>query len=194
LRLVDHDCVEASNLQRQIAHSEERIGLNKALSAAAAIRALAPGCRVEAETMALDEKSADRLIAGADVVLDCTDNFAARFLINRFCVAHRKPLVSGAAIRLEGQISVFDTRRVESPCYHCLYQESGQEDMTCAVNGVMAPVVGIVGSIQAMEAVKLLIPVGETLIGRLQLLDAQTMEWRTIKLQRDPACTVCSPR
>ena len=191
ITLVDNDAVELTNLQRQIAHDTTTLGLAKVDSAAQTLRRLAPECDVIPVNEFLSEDNAAGLVSQVDLVLDCSDNFACRFLLNRHCVAARKPLVSGAAIRLEGQVSVFDMRRDDSPCYRCLYDETGQEDMRCATNGVLAPVVGIIGSIQATEALKLLADVNTTLTGRLLIMDALHMDWRTMKLKKDPQCPQC---
>ncbi len=190
LTLVDFDSVDLSNLQRQIAHSSERIGVNKAQSAAQTLSALNPDINIHVIEQRLDGERLQQLVAGVNLVLDCTDNFATRFAINAACVAARVPLVSGAAIRLEGQVSVFDSRQPNSPCYRCLYEES-TDDLTCAANGVLAPLVGVIGSLQALEALKLLAGFGDSLAGRLQLFDARRGQWREMKLPRDPECPVC---
>lgn len=194
LILVDHDDVELSNLQRQIAHQIRSIGMPKVDSAESTIAELAPHCTLEKHAERLNENNVFELVAKADVVLDCSDNFSTRFLLNRACVQSRVPLVSGAAIRMEGQVAVYDVRETASPCYRCLYDDTGSEDLNCSSNGVLAPVVGIIGSIQATEALKLLAGIEGTLVGRLQVLDAQRMEWRTLKLARDDTCPVCSAR
>lgn len=192
ITLLDRDLVELSNLQRQIAHDTHTVGMAKVDSVALTLKRLAPDCEVVALNQALTEQNAAQLVYEADVVLDCSDNFACRFLLNRECVAAGKPLVSGAAIRMEGQVAVFDMRCADSPCYRCLYEEIGEEDMRCATNGVLAPVVGVIGSIQATEALKLLAGAGKTLTGRLLLMDALHMDWRTMTLRKDPGCPVCS--
>lgn len=194
LALLDHDQVELSNLQRQIIHHSDAVGRAKTESACRTVHALNP----EVECIALPQRADDELlreqVAAADVVLDGTDNFATRFAVNAACVAAGTPLVSGAAIRMEGQIAVFRPDRPDSPCYRCLYQNDGSEiDQRCAENGVLAPVVGIIGSMQATEAIKVLLNLGEDLSGRLLLLDALHMEWRSLKLRKDPACPVCGP-
>lgn len=194
LTVADFDEVELSNLQRQIIHGTDRIGMSKVDSAARTVAALNPATRVMPVEGRLNEKTLQAAVASVDVVLDCSDNFSTRFAINRACLDNKVPLVSGAAIRLEGQISTFDPRRSDSPCYACLYQEVDDEQLSCATNGVLAPVVGIIGSMQATEAIKLLAGFGETLVGRLQILDAKSMTWRELKLSRDPACPVCSSR
>lgn len=191
LTLVDHDKVDMSNLQRQIAHTTASIGQFKVDSAQAALLALNPTIKITVIRNQLQGAELTALVARHDVVLDCTDNFATRFALNAACVEHKVPLVSGAAIRLEAQISVFDARRAESPCYRCLYGEDEESDMSCAQNGVIAPLVGIIGSLQALEAMKLISGLGETLVGRLLLLDATWMQWRELKLKKNPDCPVC---
>lgn len=153
-----------------------------------------PETRVDTVVERVGGERLDALVQAADVVLDATDNFATRHAVNRACVKHRKPLVSGAGVRFDGQISVFDLRRTDSPCYHCLFPEEGDlEEMRCAVMGVFAPLVGIIGSMQAAEALKVVMDVGQSLDGRLLLLDALRMEWRSVRLRKDPACRVCGP-
>lgn len=191
LTLVDFDAVDLTNLQRQIVHTTARIGMNKAASAAQSLRDLNPDVGIDLIETLLD---ADELVAQvklATVVVDCTDNFQTRFAINAACVAAKVPLVSGAAIRLEGQVAVFDPRLANSPCYRCLYEEGG-DDLTCAANGVLAPLVGIIGSMQALEAIKLICGFGTPLGGRLLLLDARHSQWRELKLPKDHNCPVCS--
>ena len=192
LVLVDDDEVELSNLQRQIVHKTKRIGTPKVDSARNTIHALNADVKVRTIYQRLSDDELSSLIATVDLVVDCTDNFATRFAINRACFQHKKPLVSGAAIRMEGQVAVYDPLQPESPCYQCLYKEGDEESLTCSESGVLSPVVGIVGSIQALEALKVLASVGETLTGKLMLLDAKTMEWRTLKLRKDTACPVCA--
>lgn len=190
--LVDHDRVELSNLQRQIVHTTESLGVAKVDSARKTLSALNPEVRIETIGHKLDEQELLREVRRADAVVDASDNFATRFALNQACVTLKKPLVSGAVVRLEGQIGVFRPDRPDSPCYACLYRDTGAEDgELCSQFGVLAPVVGIIGSIQATETIKVLLDVGETLTGRVLLLDALTMEWRTIKLRKDPACPVC---
>ena len=192
LVLADGDTVDLTNLQRQILHRSDAIGWRKAESGARTLAELNPGCRVIPLTARLAGAALDAEVAQASVVLDCSDNFSTRHAVNRACVAHRVPLVSGAAIRFDGQIAVFDARRADSPCYHCLFPEGEDaEEMRCAVMGVFAPLTGIVGTVQAAEALKLLIGCGETLAGRLLLLDGLAMEWRSIAVPRDPGCGVC---
>ena len=193
ITVVDHDRVDATNLQRQIIHRLDSIGEPKANSARQAIAALNPDVQVTPVTQKADDATLDALVRTADVVLDCTDNFATRHAINRACVAHQKPLVSGAAIRFDGQVSVFDTRRDDSPCYACVFPESATfEEERCATMGVFAPLVGIIGAMQAAEALKLLCTIGEALTGRLLMLDGRAMAFNDIKLARDVSCPVCS--
>ena len=190
LVLVDFDTVDLTNLQRQIIHGFDAIGTPKVRSAQQTLSRINPRCRVRPITEKLEGEALEQAVAQADVVLDCSDNFATRFAINRACVRQQKPLVSGSAIRWEGQVAVFNDRP-GAPCYHCLYGDSGELDASCAANGILAPVVGIIGSIQATEAIKLLVGAGEPLSGRLLLLDALAMELRTLKLRPDPGCPVC---
>ncbi|UCB56240.1 MAG: molybdopterin-synthase adenylyltransferase MoeB [Thiotrichales bacterium] len=191
LTLVDDDRVELTNLQRQIIHHQTDIDQAKVDSAKRNLLRINPEINIHALNTRPDQAMLDQLVKQADVVIDATDNYQTRFAINRACVAHRLPLVSGAAIRFEGQISVFDQRRTDSPCYNCLYPASGTEDETCSENGILAPVVGIIGSMQALEAIKIICSMGETLIGRLLLFDALSLSWRTMQLKKDPACPVC---
>lgn len=193
--LADHDTIELSNLQRQILHRDDRVGQLKAESGRQTMLALNPDITVEVRTARLEPETLLAEIAAVDLVLDCTDNFATRHAVNRACVQHRKPLVSGAAIRFEGQISVFDSRDAEAPCYHCLFPEADDvEALSCATTGVFAPLVGIIGSMQAAEAIKVIAGVGQTLKGRLLMLDAFDMQWHSVRVKRDPACPVCSVR
>ncbi len=192
LILADGDTVDLTNLQRQILHRTESIGQAKALSGQYTLRGINPECQVVALTERLEGERLEQEIARVDVVLDCSDNFATRHAANRACVAARKPLVSGAAIRFDGQVAVFDSRQKNAPCYNCLFPEDDDvEEVRCAVMGVFAPLTGIIGSVQAAEALKLLIGCGNSLAGRLLLLDGLAMEWRSIKVPRDPGCTVC---
>lgn len=190
LALVDFDRVEVTNLQRQIIHSTSSIGQLKVDSARQALRALNPDCRIETVSCKLEGEELAREVEKADLVTDGTDNFTTRFAVNAACVAQRTPLVSGAAIRTEGQVSVFPGQ-ADSPCYRCLYGSTGELDQSCSQNGVLSPLVGIIGSIQALEAIKVLTGAGNPLIGRLLVLDAMEMQWRTLKLKKDPACRTC---
>ncbi|MES2624938.1 MAG: molybdopterin-synthase adenylyltransferase MoeB [Pseudomonadota bacterium] len=192
LMLADNDNVDLSNLQRQIAHETASIGRNKASSASDTVRALNPQTRITIIPERLTSDALMQTVAGASAVVDCTDNFSTRFALNKACVANKVPLISGAAIRMEGQISVFDSRVADSPCYHCLYEEGQDGDTTCSENGVIAPLTGIVGSIQAMECIKVLADCGTSLSGRLLLVDAFSMQFREMRLQKNPACSVCS--
>ncbi len=192
LTLVDNDTVDLTNLQRQIAHTTARVGQPKAESARQTLAQINP----EIEIVALAERADDarllELVAGATVVLDCTDNFRTRHAVNRACVAHRVPLVSGAVIRFDGQVSVFDPRSAASPCYSCLFpQDQNFEDVACSTMGVFAPLVGVVGAMQAAEALKLVMGVGRSLAGRLLMLDGINMEWSSIGVARNPGCPVC---
>ena len=190
LELVDHDQVDLSNLQRQILHNGERIGQAKTSSAAETLRSLNPEVKLILVDRRLDGKALTDAVAAADLVLDCSDNFDTRFAINLACQGSQTPLVSGAAIRWDGQIAVFDPRS-DGPCYRCLYPEDGEEDLRCSENGVVAPLVGIIGAMQALEAIKLLCGTGESLSGRLLVFDALRMQWRELRLRRDPSCPVC---
>jgi adenylyltransferase/sulfurtransferase len=192
LILVDDDEVDLSNLQRQIIHRTDTIGLTKVDSAQQTLKALNPDCNIQSYTTRLDTEQLKQQVEHADVVIDATDNFETRFNLNEACVKTQTPLVSGAAIRMEGQVSVFLNNQQGSPCYRCLYTDEGELDQSCSENGVMAPLVGIIGSIQALEAIKVLTSLGEVLDGRLLILDAMTMEWRSLRLKKDPKCPVCS--
>jgi adenylyltransferase/sulfurtransferase len=195
LTICDGDQVDLTNLQRQIVHRSESIGRNKVDSARDTLASINPEVRVHALAERVEGARLDALVAEADVVLDGCDNFATRHAVNRACVKHRKPLVSGAGVRFDGQISVFDMRADDAPCYACLFPEDAEsEEVRCAVMGVFAPLTGIVGTIQAAEALKVLTGVGKTLAGKLLLLDALTMELRTVGLKKDPACVVCGKR
>lgn len=192
LILADNDVVDATNLQRQILHRESSLGMAKTESARLRLNEINPECQVVALNARLDETRLMDEVAQVDLVLDCTDNFTTRHAINRACVRQRKPLVSGAAIRFDGQIAVFDTRQANAPCYHCLFPEAQDVDeVRCAVMGVFAPLTGIIGTMQAAEALKLIIGCGRSLTGRLLLLDSLDMEWRTIGIPQDPDCPVC---
>jgi adenylyltransferase/sulfurtransferase len=191
LHLADFDAVDLTNLQRQIVHDTSSIGQAKVDSAMARLAALNPEVRLLPHRTALDVDSLAAAVAAVDLVLDCSDNFGTREAVNAACVAAGKPLVSGAAIRLEGQLSVFDPRRAESPCYHCLYGHGSEAELTCSEAGVVGPLVGLVGSLQALEALKLLAGFGEPLVGRLLLVDALGSRFRELRVKRDPACAVC---
>lgn len=194
LHLVDHDRVDLSNLQRQIIHDLQSVRSPKVESAARSIQRINPDTCIETSAAKLEGEALAAAVAAADVVLDGTDNFAARYAVNAACFAAGTPLVSGAAIRWEGQIAVFDPRREDSPCYQCLYGDAADEPLNCAENGVASPLVGIVGSAQAMEAMKLLAGVGESLVGHVLYLDAKRMEWRKLRLPRNPDCATCGGR
>lgn len=195
ITIVDGDTVDLTNLQRQIAHNLSRVGEPKARSAAQTMLAINPDVRVHALHERADAARLALLIADADVVIDCSDNFATRHAVNAACVAHGKPLVSGAAIGFDGQLSVYDTRDAAHPCYACLFPPDAVfEEVRCATMGVFAPLVGIIGSMQAAEALKLLAGVGSSLAGRLQMLDARSMEWTEIAMARTPDCPVCAVR
>lgn len=191
LILVDFDAVDSSNLQRQIVHREASIGINKAQSAAHTLATINANTALEIITEKLDTALADTLFEEVDICVDCSDNFATRFLLNRMSVKHGKPLISGAAIRMEGQLTVFDPRQSASPCYRCLYDETGQEDMRCSTNGILAPVVGVMGSLQAVEALKLLAGLTSGYVGRLLIWDAMSADFRTMRIRKDPNCAVC---
>ena len=192
LTIVDADRVDLTNLQRQILFDTESVGRPKVDAASARLGAVNAEVRVAAVSARVGERELGPLVAGADVVVDCSDNFATRHAVNRACVSARKPLVSGAAIRFDGQISVFDMRDAGSPCYHCLFGEGDEfEETRCATLGVFAPLVGMVGSAQAAEALKIIAGVGTTLAARLLLVDALTMEWRELRVLKDPQCPVC---
>ncbi|WP_459747946.1 molybdopterin-synthase adenylyltransferase MoeB [Pseudomonas sp. 3A(2025)] len=191
LHLADFDSVDLTNLQRQIVHDSHSVGQPKVDSAMARLTALNPKIELVAHRQALDADSLAAAVAGVDLVLDCSDNFSTREAVNAACVAARKPLVSGAAIRLEGQLSVFDSRNAQSPCYHCLYGHGSEAELTCSEAGVVGPLVGLVGSLQALEALKLLAGFGEPMVGRLLLIDALGTRFRELKVRRDPACAVC---
>ncbi|MDP5240527.1 molybdopterin-synthase adenylyltransferase MoeB [Uliginosibacterium sp. 31-16] len=190
--LCDGDTVDLTNLQRQILHSLETVGHNKAASGQVTLARVNPLARVRAVEQRLSGEELAALVADVDLVLDCTDNFATRHAINRACFLHHKPLVSGAAVRFDGQVSVFDLRHVEKPCYHCLFPE-GEDvaEMRCAVTGIFAPLTGIIGAMQAAEALKLIAGCGEVLAGRLLILDGLAMRWREMRYGRDPHCAVC---
>jgi molybdopterin/thiamine biosynthesis adenylyltransferase len=195
LVIADGDKVDLTNLQRQILYRTESVGAPKVEAARHALNALNPEVEVIALQARIGADAMATLVGEADVVLDCSDNFATRHALNRACVASRKPLVSAAAIRFDAQVTVFDQRQPEAPCYACLFPEDGEvEDVQCAVMGVFAPLTGVAGALQAMEAIKLIAGVGESLGGRLLLLDARGAEWRTVRVSKDPACAVCVRR
>ncbi len=195
LTIADGDLVDATNLQRQILYREATVGKPKPEAARSALREVNPDVQVAALCERAEGDSLGSLVANADVVLDCSDNFATRHALNRACVRHRKPLVSGAAIRFDGQLAVFDQRRADSPCYACLFPESAEaEDVACAVMGVFSPLTGTIGALQAAEAIKLLTGMGESLSGRLQMFDALNAQWRTVRVPRDAGCPVCGER
>ena len=195
ITLVDHDTVDVTNLQRQVVHTMAQVGQSKVLSAQRAIHAINPDVQVTPVVAKADATHLDVLVSGADVVLDCSDNFSTRHAINAACVAHGKPLVSGAAIRFDGQISVYDPRDASAPCYACVFPpDTSFEETLCATMGVFAPLVGIIGSMQAAEALKLLSGAGPSLAGRLLMLDGRQMAFTEMRLPRDPKCPVCSVR
>ena len=195
LTLVDDDTVDLTNLQRQIAHTTARVGQPKVTSAREAMLALNPLVEVHTVQQRADEAALMHLVADADVVIDCCDNFATRHAVNRACVQHAVPLVSGAVIRLDGQLTTYDTRDATSPCYACLFPpDQAPEEVRCSTMGVLAPLVGVIGTLQATEAVKLLAGVGRSLAGRLQLLDGRSLEWTEMRLRRQADCPVCQHR
>ena len=191
LAIADPDTVDLSNLQRQLLHRTADIGREKVTSARETLQSINPDIQVTALPFSLQGEPLNEQVRLADVVLDCSDNFATRFSVNAACVRERTPLVSGAAIRLEGQLAVFDSRKQDSPCYSCLYKEGEDEEQTCAETGVLSPLVGIIGSLQALEAAKIILSMGNSLSGRLVVFDGLQHEWRTLTLSRDPACRVC---
>ena len=193
LTLADSDKVDLTNLQRQILYRTESVGAVKVEAARATLKAFNPDVEVVGLPSRIDPEKALSLVAKADVVLDCSDNFKTRHALNRACVKHRKPLVSGAAIRFDAQITLFDLRKADAPCYACLFPEDGEvEEVQCSTMGVFAPLTGVIGAMQAMEAIKVLAKVGELLNGRLLIFDARTADWRSVKVSKDPACAVCS--
>jgi adenylyltransferase/sulfurtransferase len=192
LVLADPDSVDLTNLQRQILYRTGDVGARKVEAARATLNSVNPEVEVMAVPSRLDAAAAEKLVAEVDVVLDCSDNFQTRHALNRACVRHAKPLVSGAAIRFDAQIMVFDRRSRAAPCYACLFPEDGEvEEVQCSVMGVLAPLTGLVGSVQAMEAIKLLAGIGESLSGRLVMFDAKSAEWRSVGIKKDPQCAVC---
>jgi len=195
LTLADPDKVDLTNLQRQILYRTDSVGAAKVEAARSALSALNSDVQIFPIQKKLGEKEIQSLLPEVDIVLDCSDNFATRHAINRACVKLKKPLVSGAAIRFDAQVAVFDLRKADAPCYACLYPEDGEiEEVQCSTMGVFAPLTGVVGALQAMEAVKLLTGAGTTLSGKLLLLDAKQSEWRTVRVKRDPDCAVCAAR
>ena len=194
LAIADPDTVDLSNLQRQLLHRTSDIGRDKVDSASDTLASINPDIAVTALPRALRGEQLDAQLALADIVLDCSDNYDTRFEVNSACVRHGTPLVSGAAIRMEGQLAVFDPRQADSPCYHCLYNEGENEDQTCSDNGVLSPLVGIIGAMQALEAIKVILSLGKPLVGRLVVFDGLQHEWRTLSLRRDPSCSVCGSR
>ena len=191
LTLIDFDTVDTSNLQRQIIHNTDSIGKNKVSSAKKTLLNINPEASIKTINKKLSQKELEQIIVGVSCVIDATDNFATRFLINRACVSQRIALVSAAAIQYEGQISVFDMTQKNSACYACLYTEGGEENTNCSDNGILAPVTGILGSMQALEAIKLICKLGDSLQNRLVIFDGLTLQWRTIKLKKDSHCPVC---
>jgi len=193
LTLADPDRVDLTNLQRQILYRDDAVGALKVEAARKTLAAVNPAVAVVPLAERLEGEALERRVAEADVVLDCSDNFATRHAVNRACVRHARPLVSGAAIRFDGQVAVFDLRRREAPCYACLFPEGGETDeLRCAVMGVLAPLTGTVGALQAVEAIKLLTGAGESLSGRLLMFDALRAEWRSVRVRKDPDCAVCA--
>lgn len=191
ITIYDNDEVDLSNLQRQIAHHTDDVGIDKVISTHNTLKQLNPDVEVTAVKQRLQGGQLDEEVNKADVVLDCSDNFGTRFAINKACVNFQKPLVSGAAIRFEGQVSVFTQGFNDSPCYNCLYKDEGDENLNCATNGVIAPITGIVGSIQALEAMKIILNAGESLTGRLLLIDGLTMNIKTMRFKKNPGCPTC---
>ena len=195
LTICDFDNVDLTNLQRQVIHTSQSVGINKAISAQQTLHNINPEVTVVAIPRKSTEDEFSALVKEADVVIDCSDNFRTRYALNRICFTLKKPLVSGAAIGFEGQITVFDFRHESSPCYHCLFPDLGEDgEMRCSENGVFAPLVGMIGTTQAAEAMKLILGIGTSLEGRLLLLDSLAMEWRSIKLIRDSSCAVCGSK
>ena len=192
LTIADADHVDLTNLQRQVLYRTDSVGAKKVDEAAKTLAAMNPEVELVPLAQRVGALEVDRLVAGADVVLDCSDNFATRHLLNRACVKFSRPLVSGAAIRFDGQLMVFDLRKKEAPCYACLFPEDGEaEDVQCNVMGVLAPLTGTIGAMQALEAVKLLAGAGDTPLGQLTLFDAKASELRTVRVKKDARCAVC---
>jgi adenylyltransferase/sulfurtransferase len=194
LTLVDGDRVDLTNLQRQVLHTTDRIGMPKPASGRMALAALNPDVRIETIEERVEGSVLEALVANASIVLDCSDNFATRHAVNRACVMHRRPLISGAAIRFDGQVATFDLRDPQSPCYACLFPPGDGEDELCSIMGVFAPVTGIIGTLQAAEALKIAAGIETGLRGRLLILDALTMQWHSVRVPRDPQCPVCAGR
>ena len=192
ITLVDHDVVDLTNLQRQVAHTTDRVGQPKVESAAQAVRAINPSVEVTCLQQRADTALLDEWVPQATVVLDCSDNYATRHAVNAACIRHGKPLVAGAVIRFDGQVMVFDPRDAASPCYACMFTPEAEfEEVQCSTMGVFAPLVGVIGAMQAAEALKLISGAAPAMTGRLLMLDGRTMEWNTMKVPRDPACVVC---
>jgi len=195
LTLADSDQVDLTNLQRQILYRADSVGARKVEAARAALLSINPEVDVVGLHKRVDARDVEGLVAKADVVLDCSDNFPTRHALNRACVQHARPLVSGAAIRFDAQLMVFDLRRADAPCYACIFPEDGEvEEVQCSVMGVFAPLTGVIGAMQAGEAIKLLAGIGESLSGRLAMFDAKIAEWRSVRVKKDPGCPVCSRR
>ena len=195
LVLADSDQVDLTNLQRQILYRTDSVGKAKVDAARSSLQTLNPDVALAGVKARIDPEQAEELVARADLVLDCSDNFPTRHALNRACVKLAKPLVSGAAIRFEAQLMVFDLRRDDAPCYACLFPEDGEvEEVQCSVMGVFAPLTGVVGAMQAAEAIKLIAAAGESLSGRLLMYDAKSVDWRSVRVKRDPACKVCKLR
>ncbi len=192
LTLIDNDKVELSNLQRQIIHSEQDIDCLKVESAANSLRAINSEIQLDIHSKRLTKQTLETLVETIDVVVDCSDNFATRFLLNEVTQQTKTPLVSGAAIRMEGQVTVYDARQANSACYRCVYQDNGELQETCSESGVLSPLLGVIGSVQAIETIKLLTNIGESLADRLLVLDALSMTWQQIKLTQNPACPICN--
>ncbi len=192
ITLLDHDEVDLTNLQRQIAHTTDRVGHSKVASAKQAMLALNPDIQVMALPQKADPQLLAQLLPNTHVVLDCSDNFQTRHMLNLACVRHHIPLVSGAVIRLDGQLTTYDPRRADSPCYACVFPpDQAPEEISCATMGVLAPLVGVIGSLQAAEAIKLITQLGDSLVGRLQMLDGRSLSWTEMRLRRQAACSVC---
>ena len=193
ITLVDNDVVDLTNLQRQIAHTTERVGQSKVASAAQALHAINPDIKVHCIQQHADAQLLAQLVPQANVVLDCCDNYRTRHAVNAACVQYKVPLVAGAIIRWDGQITVFDPRRTDTPCYACLFSPHEHfEEVQCSTMGVLAPLVGVIGSMQAAEAIKLITSIGEPLTNKLLILDGRNMEWSRMRTSRNPECDICS--